>query len=81
MTDREHEFALAVVRGLSDRQIGREPSMTETTVKAHVSRAPAEPRLTNRVRAAIVVHEAGLRRPVSGAPLELSCASPRAARR
>ncbi|MFF0866841.1 hypothetical protein ACFYUV_34130 [Nonomuraea sp. NPDC003560] len=35
--------------------------MTETTVKAHVSRAPARPRLANRVQAATLVHEAALR--------------------
>ncbi|TDE47865.1 response regulator transcription factor [Nonomuraea mesophila] len=60
LTDREHEVVLAVARGLSNRQIGRELSMTETTVKAHVSRALAKLRLTNRVQAAILVHDAGL---------------------
>ncbi|NRQ40555.1 response regulator transcription factor [Nonomuraea sp. NN258] len=60
LTDREHEVVLAVARGLSNRQIGRELSMSETTVKAHVSRALAKLRLGNRVQAAILVHEAGL---------------------
>lgn len=60
LTDREHEVVLAVARGLSNRQIGRELSMSETTVKAHVSRVLAKLGLTNRVQAAIVVHEAGL---------------------
>ncbi|MEZ7124632.1 hypothetical protein ACBR40_04775 [Nonomuraea sp. AD125B] len=35
-------------------------SMTETTAKAHFSRALAKLRLANRVQAAILVHEAGL---------------------
>ncbi|MFF4189791.1 response regulator transcription factor [Nonomuraea sp. NPDC001831] len=60
LTDREHEVVLAVARGLSNRQIGRELSMTETTVKAHVSRALAKLRLSNRVQAAVLVHEAAL---------------------
>ncbi|MFC4009123.1 response regulator [Nonomuraea purpurea] len=60
LTGREHEVVLAVARGLSNRQIGRELSMTEPTVKAHVSRALAKLRLENRVQAAILVHDAGL---------------------
>ncbi|MFI6536477.1 response regulator [Nonomuraea sp. NPDC050547] len=60
LTGREHEVVLAIARGLSNRQIGRELSMTETTVKAHVSRALAKLHLGSRVQAAILVFEAGL---------------------
>ena len=50
----------AVGRGLSNAEIGRELDMAEATVKAHVSRALAKLGLTNRVQAAILVHDAGL---------------------
>lgn len=58
LTDREHEVIRAVARGLSNAEIGRELSMSEATVKAHVSRSLAKLNLTNRVQAAILVHDA-----------------------
>ena len=45
-------------RGLSNAEIGRELAMSEATVKAHVSRALAKLGLSNRVQAAILVHDA-----------------------
>ncbi|KAA5830622.1 response regulator transcription factor [Saccharopolyspora hirsuta] len=60
LTAREREVVLCVARGLSNAEIGRELSMSETTVKAHVSRSLAKLDLTNRVQAAILVHDAGL---------------------
>jgi len=66
LTDREHEVARAVSRGLSNAEIGRELGMSEATVKAHVSRALTKLGLTNRVQAAILVHDAGLTDPSSG---------------
>lgn len=60
LTDREHEVVRAVARGLSNAEIGRELTMSEATVKAHVSRSLAKLGLTNRVQAAILVHDAGL---------------------
>jgi DNA-binding NarL/FixJ family response regulator len=60
LTDREQEVARAVARGLSNAEIGRELAMSEATVKAHVSRSLAKLGLTNRVQAAILVHDAGL---------------------
>ena len=61
LTEREHEVVRAVARGLSNAEIGRELAMREATVKAHVSRALAKLGLSNRVQAAILVHDAGLR--------------------
>ncbi len=61
LTGREHEVIRAVARGLSNAEIGRELAMSEATVKAHVSRSLAKLDLTNRVQAAILVHDAGLR--------------------
>lgn len=60
LTDRERDVIRAVARGLSNSEIGRELGMTEATVKAHVSRSLGKLDLTNRVQAAILVHEAGL---------------------
>jgi DNA-binding NarL/FixJ family response regulator len=60
LTERELEVFRLVARGLSNAEIGRELTMSEATVKAHVSRALAKLGLTNRVQAAILVHEAGL---------------------
>jgi DNA-binding NarL/FixJ family response regulator len=61
LTGREGDVIQAVARGLSNADIGRELAMSEATVKAHVSRSLAKLGLTNRVQAAILVHEAGLR--------------------
>jgi DNA-binding NarL/FixJ family response regulator len=60
LTERERQVVRAVARGLSNAEVGRELSMREATVKAHVSRALAKLGLVNRVQAAILVHEAGL---------------------
>jgi DNA-binding NarL/FixJ family response regulator len=60
LTDRERQVIRAVARGLSNAEIGRELTMREATVKAHVSRALAKLGLVNRVQAAILAHEAGL---------------------
>jgi DNA-binding NarL/FixJ family response regulator len=60
LTDREAEVVNAVARGLSNAEIGRELTMSEATVKAHVSRSLAKLGLANRVQAAILVHDADL---------------------
>jgi DNA-binding NarL/FixJ family response regulator len=58
LTDREQQVAHAIARGLSNADIGRELAMSEATVKAHVSRLLTKLDLTNRVQAAILVHDA-----------------------
>lgn len=60
LTEREHEVALAVGRGLTNAEIARELHLSVPTVKAHVSRLFDKLRVTNRVQIAIVVHDAGL---------------------
>jgi DNA-binding NarL/FixJ family response regulator len=60
LTEREREVALAVARGLSNAEIAAELYMSVPTVKTHVSRILMKLDATNRVQAAIVVHDAGL---------------------
>ncbi len=60
LTERERDVVRAVARGLSNVEIARELDMAEATVKAHVSRALAKLGMTNRVQAAILVHDARL---------------------
>ena len=59
LTDREHEVALAVGRGLSNAEIAKELYLSVPTVKAHVSRLFDKLVVTNRVQIAICVHDAG----------------------
>jgi DNA-binding NarL/FixJ family response regulator len=63
LTDREGEVARAVARGLSNAEIARELAMSETTVKAHVSRSLAKLGLSNRVQIALLVRDARVSRP------------------
>jgi DNA-binding NarL/FixJ family response regulator len=60
LTEREHDVALAVGRGLTNAEIARELHLSVPTVKAHVSRLFDKLQVTNRVQIAICVHDAGL---------------------
>ncbi len=59
LTGRERDVVEAVARGLSNAEIARELDLTETTVKAHVSRSLAKLGLANRVQIALLVRDAG----------------------
>ncbi|TQN31847.1 LuxR family two component transcriptional regulator [Haloactinospora alba] len=59
LSGRERMVLVAVTRGLSNAEAGRELDMREATVKAHVSRILAKLEMTNRVQAAILAHDAG----------------------
>lgn len=61
LTEREKCVAEAVARGLSNVEIARALGMTQTTVKAHVSRSLTKLGLTNRVQIALLVRDAGSR--------------------
>jgi DNA-binding NarL/FixJ family response regulator len=58
LSEREREVALAVGRGRSNADIGRELYMSVPTVKAHVSRILAKLDLNNRVQVALLVYDA-----------------------
>ena len=60
LSQRELQVVRAVGCGLSNMEIGERLTMTEATVKTHVSRAMAKLGLTNRVQAALLVRDAGL---------------------
>ncbi|MDA8369490.1 MAG: response regulator transcription factor [Nocardiopsaceae bacterium] len=59
LSDRERDVLVAIARGMSNAEAGRELDMREATVKAHVSRILAKLEMTNRVQAAILAHDAG----------------------
>jgi len=58
LSDREHEVALAVGRGLTNAEIATELYMSVATVKAHVSRLLTKLGVDNRVQIALLVQEA-----------------------
>jgi DNA-binding NarL/FixJ family response regulator len=60
LTEREHEVAVCVGRGLSNAEIAGELYLSVPTVKAHVSRLFTKLECTNRVQIAMCVHDAGL---------------------
>jgi DNA-binding NarL/FixJ family response regulator len=61
LTDRERQVVVQIATGSSNAEIGQALGMSEATVKAHVSRALSKLGLQNRVQAAMLVHDAGLR--------------------
>jgi DNA-binding NarL/FixJ family response regulator len=58
LTDREREVATAVGLGASNAEIAASLFMSESTVKAHVSRLLSKLDVSNRVQIAILVHDA-----------------------
>ncbi|MFF3088123.1 response regulator [Streptomyces nojiriensis] len=60
LAERERDVALAVGRGLSNAEIGRELHLALPTVKTHVSRILTRLDLNNRVQIALLVHDATL---------------------
>ena len=60
LTEREHEVALAVARGLSNTEVAAELFMSVPTVKSHVGRIFTKLDVDNRVQIANCVRDAGL---------------------
>ncbi|MCC8250637.1 response regulator [Saccharothrix luteola] len=60
LTGREREVLALVGEGLSNQDIARRLTVTEGTVKAHVSAILQRLEVANRVQAAILAYEAGL---------------------
>jgi DNA-binding NarL/FixJ family response regulator len=60
LTGRERQVVLSVASGLSNAEIARKLDMAESTVKAHVSISLSKLGMSNRVQAAMLVHDAHL---------------------
>jgi len=58
LSEREHDVALAVGRGLANAEIAAELYMSVATVKAYVSRLLTKLEVQNRVQIALLVQEA-----------------------
>lgn len=63
LTPREHEIFLLLARGMSNAEISGELSLSEATVKTHVSRILMKLGCRDRSQAVVVAYESGIVRP------------------
>ena len=64
LTDREREVLVAIGHGLTNGEIARRFTLSESTVKTHVGRVLAKIGARDRIQAVILAYDLRLTRPV-----------------